>query len=589
MQEKKKATAPFEKRALGKRLLAEAREQVGGLAAEVKKATDACSALLEEGGEQFLIGNSIQALAAALQKHMKEKELTVDTVFKAIAKGKALNEKAFVKYLTELPEAIGHDELSAFSDERRAAMYKRLASSKGVSEGDFAGIFKQEANCVRPQALTNTFEVEGSETVCKVEANTTVELFGLSRSGDAGLMRSECKVGDKSGWITVRQGAPLCVPISAFKTFITGMDKALVEGGAAVQKVSGNLSSKLKQGGPAEEGPLKEAREEMAKLKEEVTKSLKAMDELRAKVATGKRAFSGKEASEKNAHIEARNQKEAAPFLEGPKARMEALDADSNAAKEAAAPMLSLAGDALKEFATPATVSEALEKLAASIKENAAAAQEAIKEQTKAVGEVTPQTSGTAEAKKQLRDMGTRAATATRDATQKLNIVKNKCQSLIAAKLEPTAQAIRKYAQTKGKTIEEFFDSLKKGEKIPEAAFCKMLASLEEPLSAELAKLVCRKLEADGVSKDTFMKFVVLYYKVVRTIAFTDDMDITKCKTLRKADEAEVVEVLEGPVTDESNSMTRVRARSTKDDKMEGWITLSGSKGTAFLEKTTKP
>jgi len=316
---------------------------------------------------------------------------------------------------------------------------------------------------------------------------------------------------------------------------------------------------------------------------------LKGMDELRNKVATAKRTFSAKEAPEKNAHIEARNQKEAAPFLEGPKARMEKLDADSNAVKEAAAPMLSLAGDALKDFATPASVSEALEKLAASIKENAAAAQEAIKEQSKAVGEVTPQTSGTAEAKKQLRDMAARAANATKDATQKLNIVKTKCQSLIAAKLEPTAQAIRKYAQTKGKTIEEFFDSLKEGEKIPEAAFCKMLASLEDPLSAELAKLVCRKLEADGVSKDTFMKFVVLYYKVVRTIAFTDDMDITKCKTLRKADEAEVVEVLEGPVTDESNSMTRVRARSTKDDKMEGWITLSGSKGTAFLEKTTKP
>merc|ERR1711904_169554 len=105
--------------------------------------------------------------------------------------------------------------------------------------------------------------------------------------------------------------------------------------------------------------------------------------------------------------------------------------------------------------------------------------------------------------------------------------------------MEPVAEAIRKAAQKKGKTIEGFFDSLaKKDDRIPEAAFCKMLESLDmEPkLSPELAKLVCRKLEADGVSKAAFMKYVVLYFKVVRTIAYTDAMDITKTKTLRKAD-----------------------------------------------------
>jgi hypothetical protein len=159
--------------------------------------------------------------------------------------------------------------------------------------------------------------------------------------------------------------------------------------------------------------------------------------------------------------------------------------------------------------------------------------------------------------------------------------------------MDPVAQAIRDSAHKTGKTMEEFYTSLQKGDKIPEDAFCKMLTSLEvqgSALSAEIAKLICKKLESDGVSKETFMKFVVLYYKVVRTIAFTDEMDITKCKTLRKGDEGEVVEVLQGPVTDEANGMTRIRAKATKKgDTTTGWITLSGSKGTAFLEKTTKP
>merc|ERR1719491_797929 len=46
----KKACAPHEQRSLGTRLLAEAKEQVGGLEAEVKKATDASAPLLEHGG-----------------------------------------------------------------------------------------------------------------------------------------------------------------------------------------------------------------------------------------------------------------------------------------------------------------------------------------------------------------------------------------------------------------------------------------------------------------------------------------------------------------------------------------------------------
>merc|ERR1712046_353681 len=99
------------------------------------------------------------------------------------------------------------------------------------------------------------------------------------------------------------------------------------------------------------------------------------------------------------------------------------------------------------------------------------------------------------------------------------------------------------------------------------ARFCKMLQGLEvdgATLSPELAKLLAQKLEADGISKETFMKYVVLYYKVVRTIAYTDHMDITKCKTLRKGDEGEIVEVLEGPKIDPSNGMTRIRARSLK-------------------------
>jgi len=165
---------------------------------------------------------------------------------------------------------------------------------------------------------------------------------------------------------------------------------------------------------------------------------------------------------------------------------------------------------------------------------------------------------------------------------------------LVKAKLDPAAEGIRKHAQEKKMSPQELFDKLKDGDKIPEKAFCKLLQSLAGlSINSEHAKLISRKLEADGVSKDAFIKFVVIYYKVLKTIAFTDNSDISKCKTLRKADDDEIIEVLEGPqtVAYEGSEMIRIRGRGTAKNGTvtEGWLTVSGSKGTPFLQKVDKP
>merc|ERR1712070_428046 len=155
---------------------------------------------------------------------------------------------------------------------------------------------------------------------------------------------------------------------------------------------------------------------------------------------------------------------------------------------------------------------------------------------------------------------------------------------------DPTADAIRKHAASEKLSGEELFDKLADGDKVPEAKLCKLLTSLKDAaLTAEIAKMVCKNLGADGVTKDAFLNYVNLYYKVVRGIAFTDGMDVSKCKTIRKADEGEILEVLEGPTTDEANGMTRVRVKSCAEPIVEGWVTVAGSKGTSFLEKTKRP
>merc|ERR1712070_1265332 len=168
------------------------------------------------------------------------------------------------------------------------------------------------------------------------------------------------------------------------------------------------------------------------------------------KVTTAKASFNQKEVAEKNAHIERRNAKEAAPFLEDPNAKFAAFEVDAKAAEEAGAEMAALNGDDLKAFATPASVLGNVEKHAAASQEKATAVKDAIKEQTKAASEVTPQSGGTNEAKKQLKTMMAKVEELTRKVAAIKVKISGKCKSLTAQKMEPTAEAIRKAAQSKG-------------------------------------------------------------------------------------------------------------------------------------------
>ena len=56
----------------------------------------------------------------------------------------------------------------------------------------------------------------------------------------------------------------------------------------------------------------------MAKLSEPLAKAEKEMQELKSKLAKAKHDYEKTEQTERNAHIEARNAKEAAPFVDGP-------------------------------------------------------------------------------------------------------------------------------------------------------------------------------------------------------------------------------------------------------------------------------
>merc|ERR1712151_990507 len=225
----------------------------------------------------------------------------------------------------------------------------------------------------------------------------------------------------------------------------------------------------------------------------------------------------------------------------------------------------------------------------ADINAKAAEAREAIKQQMKAVTEKTPQSGGTNEAKKQLTALTKKVEDAVRKTSAMVAKIKTKCKAIVDPKYELISEGIRKEAQSKKLSGDALFDKLKKDDKITEESFCRLVESLKDDrFSTEVAKLVCKKVEAGGISKESFLKFVVLYFRVVKSIAFTDVQDISKCKTIRKVEQDEILEMLEGPLTDEGSGLTRIRAKALKGGT-EGWVTMSGSQGTAFMEKCEKP
>lgn len=90
--------------------------------------------------------------------------------------------------------------------------------------------------------------------------------------------------------------------------------------------------------------------------------------------------------------------------------------------------------------------------------------------------------------------------------------------------------------------------------------------------------------DCDTLSKDAFIRFVRVYMKVVKDTVLTESFGINSGKTLRRLDIGEVVEVLRGPLRELSVDVMRIRAKVFKDNT-EGWITVAGNQGTAFLKE----
>lgn len=146
--------------------------------------------------------------------------------------------------------------------------------------------------------------------------------------------------------------------------------------------------------------------------------------------------------------------------------------------------------------------------------------------------------------------------------------------------------AIRSKMTEDSKTAEQCFDGINGGSALSKDKFAEFVKGLP---GLELAEGMVEKLfshiaaEESEIDKEKFLTMVRLYYKVVKSTVLSAELAI-KSKTVRRLELGEVLEALESPQKEDGAGVQRVKCRSVQDETVEGWVTLAGNQGTAFLE-----
>lgn len=587
----KKVVSNREHKFVAKKLMHEVEEMMSSLESEVKAAETASAPLLEKGGEEFLVAASLRTLAVALQSYGKEKGLDLEGLFQEAGGGKAIGEADFVTYLEKLPEVIGHPEVE-FNEERRSALAKLVdADGDGqISLAEFKAIFQLKFVCVTGISMTDVLQVSVSKTTGKVETGEVMEALGpIAKDEATGMERVEVKVlsSGKQGFVTLKgnQGTTFLQESSPFSDFCTSLDKTLEERTAAVRKVITFIQQKGNELTAHNTGPLQEAKAEINKLRPKAQAHAAELQKLKTKVVAAKKDFAKAEAAEKTAHIEAKERKEAEAILKDCNGQVDAAEARSNQISSSAEALLASKGEDVLKFETPSSVLEEVEKM---VPEAASVCNKVKTHLMEEIKKIKAAKGPLAEAKKELTKLTGKVESFVKKNAHTLQAVKAACKSISEAGAVKASAALRAEVHQKGMTFDAFFAELAEGGSIKHEALCKRLLSLDLGLSEEHAKLVCRKVEAGTIGKRAFQAFVQRYYSVTTAIAITTEFEISKAKTIRKAEVEEMFEVLEGPKSDEKLSLTRVRGRSLADGT-EGWLSIKGNQGSLFLKEAEKP
>lgn len=593
---KAKSTASeHEQKFVARLILEEVNKQMDVLQVLVKKANDEAAPLIEDGGKSFVLASMTKMIMEALGDHGSKNDLSKDALFDLTQpKDGKVAEVQFTAFLEKVPELCSRPDL-AFNPEQRVALFEHLdsASTGSITKEKFMDSFRERFVCVQGISITEGFEISTSQTLGKLEVGDVIEAIGDPKTHDSlGIIRLQVKqVKDGStGWVTIQgnQGTMYFEPFTAFGSFYQNITKVIATAQSTASKTSKTIQEKGSELRDAKQGPLFDAKAELAKRRPEISVMQSKLETLKKKIEDGKREHAKREEFERKKAVEKKDRQAAAIILKMISDKIDKAKASVEKMEAAAAPLVGGEVDPTTSK-TPLAVKKAVADAGDLVTASVTEAFETLKAH---VAKVVKASKGPwAEAGEEMKkfQLSLRGMQKKVDTTKES--IQSACELVADAKIGQVSSALRTAVQTRKVTIEKLYQEIAGGneEQIAEEKFMTYISKVEGFSATEEQKqLMLEKLGSGGVRRRSFFQMIERYCICVKDIAITVDFDIKSSETVRKMEIGEIVEVLDGPKTDEDGAMTRVRGRALVDNK-EGWITLRGNQGTPFLQDSAKP
>jgi hypothetical protein len=524
-----------------KEMLDEAGEKVNGIDDIVKAATDACDPILKENCAQFLVESSIQALAEVLREWIAKGQKSKETIFKEICKGSNdLSQDAFEVWLEKLPDALACDTI-VFSEERRAAIFKVVAPKGKFGFTEFTGVLETVLKCLVPVTLTKGLSAVDSETLMKLEPGQVLRALSAKQTDETTAMtRIECEVIETKtkGFVTMigGDGKPVLEEVSALKDFATELNGKFAEATREVTQILTWFKTTLSQI-PGQAPPaLAEARLELTKMRNQAQQALQSIKTLQAAVNEAKKEFSQRVQQERLAPMLAREQRQSDEIKEQVSKYTKAVETASKQLQECAQPMVNVKESDLEAFQHPKTTIKELQRLHETLAQLLVEAREALQNHQESVKSTMK--GPLLEARKEIFKANHSLTLIERKADSAVESCSEKASTLATQRYEEVSRKLRDQAASDKLTVVAYVEKVF-GDNLllSEAAFIACVEKSGLTIQNEQIGLIFDSFERpDGLDRRKMIAFIQQHWVVLKTIALTDEFEISKCKTLRKVE-----------------------------------------------------
>lgn len=584
LDKQKKSVAERGQRRMTQRLLAEASEVLEAVEEKLAEASDAAEPLVGKEQEDFLGASFLMHAIAALRDYVEQKAVGVEAVFEQMQGSSAsgVTEAHFLAFFKDAVVGASPEDGSHLDDDQLKAAFRRMDTVGGgrVTAPQFLSHFRCRYACVGAIAMTDTFDIGGSR-VRMLEVGEVVEgLEPPATDAGSGLVRAKARAerDGAQGYVSLsgNQGTAYLEPFSPYEACARRIDVCMTAASEAIGQALAQLKAKADELSSKSGGPVAEAKAELMKLRVRASKAQSTHAALRKRIEQAQRGYAGK--------------------LEEGRRRREA------------------AVESRRVQASSAEASELTEAAVAAAEKSCALAEASKRDSLEAIDGASRELAGAERAIAVATERVSREVAELRDATRaplvearrlmlrlkaRLAPLENRCKTAIAAVAaargrvtgdaeRAVAEAFR--ASVKGENAEALFKRLSGGQGLITAeSLRRHLEAAPEPRPKPSDLDLGLHRYSAGISRFAFQSLLQEYMRCVKDIVLTTAFEVRSSSTLRKIERGEVVQVLGGTRVDESvGGLQRVPCRAMLDG-VEGWATLRGNQGTAFLEPTRKP